>query len=115
MQNATGSVSDGVFKAAFSISNADLWFFNTSNINIDASVMRYVVVELKHNIPTGSTGSKPFEVFFTRTTDTPWQQHLSANIKQKAAGDFDTFIVDLKTCSIWNGTVKRLRIARVEV
>lgn len=115
VQNATGSVSDGVFKAAFSTSNADLWFFNTSNINIDASVMRYVVVELKHNIPAGSTGFKPFEVFFTRTTDTPWQQHLSANIKQKAAGDFDTYIVDMKTCTNWNGTVNRLRIDPFEV
>ena len=77
--------------------------------------MRYVIVELKHNIPAGSTGSKPFEVFFTRTTDTPWQQHLSANIKQMAAGGFDTYIVDMKTCTNWNGTVNRLRIDPFEV
>ncbi len=115
VQNASGDVSGGVLKAAFSTSNADLWLYNNSNINIDASVMRYVVVELKHNIPAGSTGSKPFEVFFTRTTDTPWQQHLSANVTQKAAGDFETYIIDMKKCSNWNGTVNRLRIDPFEV
>lgn len=114
VENSTGSVSGGVLKAAFSTSNADLWFYNTG-VNIDAATMRYVIVELKHNIPAGSTGSKPFEVFFTRTTDTPWQQHLSANIKQKAAGGFDTYIVDMKTCTNWNGTVNRLRIDPFEV
>lgn len=32
-----------------------------------------------------------------------------------AAGGFDTYIVDMKTCTNWNGTVNRLRIDPFEV
>lgn len=108
-------VTNGVWSADFSTTNADLWLYKTSDLSIDASKMRYVVVEMRHNLPSGSTGSKPFEVFFTRTTDTPWQQHLSANISVGASADYVTYVVDMNTCSNWNGTINRLRIDPFEV
>ena len=116
VQNGTSKgVTDGVWNVDFSKTNADLWLYKTSDLSIDASKMRYVVVEMRHNLPSGSTGSKPFEVFFTRTSDTPWQQHLSANIKAGASADYVTYVVDMNTCSNWNGTINRLRIDPFEV
>lgn len=115
LTNAAGGITDGVMKAAFSVTNADAWLYNTS-LNLDASVMRYLVLELRHNIPDGAFGTKPFEVFFTRTTDSPWQQHLSVHVPQRSAEEgFDTYVIDMKTCAHWNGTVNRLRIDPFEV
>lgn len=111
-----GGVTGGVWTVDFKTDNADLWLYKTSDLSIDASTMRYVVVEMKHNIPDGSMGTKPFEVFFTRTIDTPWQQHLSANSTQRSATEtFDTYVIDMKACSYWNETVNRLRVDPFEV
>ena len=110
-------ITDGVWKIAFSTANADAWIRNDS-LSLPVSSYRYAVIDLRHNIPAGSFGSKPFEVFFIRKGDTPWQQHLSANIPQQASdgSTFVKYVVDLKKCSYWNGgTLERLRIDPFEI
>lgn len=110
-----GITADGAIKVGFSESNADVWLRNDT-LNINADEYKYVVFDMRHNIPDGSFGSKKAEVFFVRTTDTPWQAHLSASVAQRSATEgFDTYIVDMSKCANWNSTVTHLRIDPFEI
>ena len=115
INSASDEVKDGAYKSVFMTSNADMWY-NFISCNVDAAKYRYVVFRLRHNIPDSAIGSKKAEVYFTRTTDSPWQAHLMASTSQhKLSEGYATYIVDMKTCVNWNGTVDRLRIDPFEV
>lgn len=112
--NGTLTEEDGFISLAHSSSNADVWL-RGNDVSIDADTYRYAVVKARHNIPENARGAKPAEIFFTRTTDTPWQQHLSVSFTPAAASDaFVTYVTDMRRCSYWNGSVNRLRIDMFE-
>ena len=104
-------VTNGVWQVEFSTATSDAWIKNES-LEFPASVYKYIVIELKHNIPEGEFGTRPLEVFFVREGDTPWQQHLSVNVPQvsSAGENFNTYVIDMSECANWTNTVKRLRI-----
>lgn len=105
----SAAASNGAAKVVYKTDNADAYFY-TSGINADASVYKYVVVTLRHNVPDGKTGSKPFEVFFRKTTDS-WGQHLSVSgTLLSASDDYKTYIFDMSKCSGWGGTIDYIRI-----
>lgn len=115
--NATNrGVTNGVWQISFATWSSDAWIKNEA-LDFSADTYKYVVVELRHNIPDGSFGSRPMEIFFIRKGDTPWQQHLSVNTLQTSsdAKGFNTYIIDMSKNSSWNSTINRLRIDPFEI
>lgn len=106
-------VTDGVLKAKLGTS-ADMWLYR-NGVNAPLDTYKYVVFSMRHNIPSGSFGSKPGELFFRRYGDN-WAQHLSKSFTRMPAGDtFETYILDMSTVSYyWNGTLDFLRIDAFE-
>ena len=79
--------------------------------NIASDNYKYIVIEMRHNIPDSGFGSKPMEVFFKRSTDPKWNQSLSVNAVQLPASEgYKKYVLDLSKCSGWNGTVTSLRV-----
>ncbi len=108
-------IENDIMKADIMTSNADFWFKNY-NLSFSADTQRFIVVKMRHNIPDGSFGSKKFQVFFVRTTDYPWSEALMAQTSQRSTtADMDTYIIDMKNCSNWNGSIKNLRIDPFEI
>lgn len=91
-------------------SKKDVWAYN-QNQTINASDYKYIVIEMRHNIPDSAFGTKPLEVFFKRSTDAKWNQSLSVNTVQLPASvGYKKYVLDMSSCSGWNGTVTHLRI-----
>ena len=104
-------VSNGVYKVALSSSNPDTWIQHYE-LNFEAADYKYLVVDMRHNIPDAECGNDAFLGLFTRTTDNPWQAHLlaSTNTRYSASSEFKSYIVDMSKCSYWNSTIDALRI-----
>lgn len=64
----SSDTSAQTLKLSYSSKIADVWAY-TQDLDVDTSVYRYVVFDMRHNIPDGSFGSKKAEVFFKRTGD----------------------------------------------
>ncbi|MBQ7901693.1 MAG: hypothetical protein IJ365_07015, partial [Clostridia bacterium] len=93
-----------------SSSKADLWGY-IQNLEVNASNYKYIVIEMRHNIPEEAFGSKPLEVFFKRSTDAKWGEQLSANAVQlPASTGYKKYVIDMSACPNWNGTITHLRI-----
>ena len=109
---ASHSVQNGVLKLDLSETTGDVMI--TAGLNVSASNYRYVMIDMKHNIPDGSMGTHPLEVFF-KLSGSSWSQSRSVGASLVSASDtFNTYIVDLGSNSNYSGIVEAIRIDPVD-
>ena len=106
------SVQNGVLKLDLSEKTGDVMI--TAGLNVSASNYRYVMIDMKHNIPDGSMGTHPLEVFF-KLSGSSWKQSHSVGVELVSSSDtLNTYIVDLGSNSNYSGIVEAIRIDPVD-
>ena len=109
---ASHSVQNGVLKLDLSEKTGDVMI--TAGLNVSASNYRYVMIDMKHNIPDGSMGTHPLEVFF-KLSGSSWKQSHSVGVELVSSSDtLNTYIVDLGSNSNYSGIVEAIRIDPVD-
>ncbi len=108
--NGTLTVNNGIAKVTYKTTTGDAIFLS-GDINVPASDYKYLVADLRHNVPSGQTGTKSFETFFLKSDQGGWgEDNKVTTTLLPSSSDFKTYIMDLSSNKNWNGTIKQVRI-----
>ena len=101
---ATPTVANG--KLNLDIFYDDPQFKSVDNMNIDASVYKYVKIKMK-NGTAGTTSS----LFFITTADASWDGTKMKVVNVRAQDpNYTEYLFDMSTVAAWTGTIRQLRI-----
>ena len=109
---ASHSVEDGVLKLDLATNTGDVMLQQA--VNVSTKAYRYIVIDMKHNVPDGSMGTHPLEVFFKLSGGSFKQSHSVGAELVSASDTYNSYVVDLGSNSYYTGTLAALRIDPID-
>ena len=105
--NSTLSVSNGSLVQTITTEKNNTWLYSPSNLSIDTSVYKYLVVKVKNN--TTLNGKFSFEATSTQKAEFSgtW---ISLGDDIPCDNQFHEYTVDMTNVSDWKGTITRFRL-----
>lgn len=102
--NTNLSVSGGILSAA--ITGNDPWIYSSDNLNLDATVVKYIRMKLNNTNPCNR-----MKVYFITNTDTTWDENKSIEfyVDKNMAG-YEEYVADMYHNKSWTGTIKQVRV-----
>lgn len=103
-----GGVYEGIFH--LNVMGGDPYMYSANNLNIDASVYKYLKMRLKN-----STLANEGKVYFMQEDHPYWNENMSeCFVLNSNDNSYTEYIVDLSSNPYWTGTIKRIRLDPVE-